>query len=45
MGINKVAMQIPFTDCKLNKRCPRLGMHGLRVHALSENSMTAFKCT
>ena len=27
-------MLIPFIDCKLNKRCPRLGMQGLCVHTL-----------
>ena len=41
----QLPMLTPFIDCKLNKRCPRLGMQGLCVHTLSANSIPVFICT
>ena len=35
-------MLIPFIDCKLNKRSPRLGMQLLCVHTLTANSIPFF---
>ena len=40
--LSSLLMLILPIDCKLHKRCPRLGMQGLSVYTLSANSIPVF---